>query len=225
MAKDKKIAIVGTASSSIGLAPYDDPTWEIWQINGCYNSKFRFDRHFDLHEFHVLKKVYQEDYFKFLKDNESKVWLNDPSEDFPKANNFPFEKVFTEFQTDYFTNTISWLTAFAIMQKPTHIGIWGVDMEADSEYRFQKPSLEHFLGLAKGRGIEIVLPNMSTLLKCSHMYGLEQAPAIFDRINYKLHEMTKKKNASADKLSNAEKEFDQLTGAVEILKWLKNNWG
>ena len=91
----------------------------------------------------ILKTVYKEDYFNFLKENEAKVWLNDPDlEEYPDSNNFPFETIFQYFQSDYFTNTISWLIAYAIVEGATTIGIWGVDMEADTEYRYQKPSVE-----------------------------------------------------------------------------------
>jgi hypothetical protein len=51
------------------------------------------------------------------------------------------------------------------------IGMWGVDMALDgvtgeSEYSHQRPSVEYWLGIAQGRGIKLVLPTESEILKC-----------------------------------------------------------
>ena len=62
------------------------------------------------------------------------------------------------------------------------IGLWGVDMAQHgvkqghagwftSEYARQRPSVEYWLGVAEGMGIDVTVPDESDILKCSVIYG------------------------------------------------------
>lgn len=44
-----KVAVVGFASSSRNLAPFQDPTWEVWGLNSLYALIPRFSRWFEIH--------------------------------------------------------------------------------------------------------------------------------------------------------------------------------
>jgi len=47
-----KIALVGSAPSSVLLAPYGDPSWEIWGCSpGVYYQAPRTEAWFELHRF------------------------------------------------------------------------------------------------------------------------------------------------------------------------------
>ncbi|HSE44674.1 MAG TPA: hypothetical protein VLA89_05030, partial [Gemmatimonadales bacterium] len=88
---------------------------------------------------------------------------------------YPKEQAYKYFSLDgkkpnrYFTNTISWMIGLAIMEGAEEIGVYGVDMMMDggegSEYGWQRPSCEFFLGWARGAGIKVHLPDESDLLK------------------------------------------------------------
>ena len=53
----KKIALVGTASSSCDLAPYDDESWEIWTIGCNLQKNNRVTKMFELHTQSVLEQA------------------------------------------------------------------------------------------------------------------------------------------------------------------------
>lgn len=56
------------------------------------------------------------------------------------------------------------------------LGVYGIDLIVGTEYDYQKACVEYLLGVAHGRGIEVVIPNDSALLKASHVYGFEREP-------------------------------------------------
>lgn len=83
---------------------------------------------------------------------------------FPFAEKYPFEEVAST-TGDYFNSSISYLLALAIHEGATEIGIWGVDMSAGEEYGYQKPNCEYLIGLARGKGIPVYIPEVSPLCK------------------------------------------------------------
>ena len=46
---ERKIAVCGSAASSVGFAPYDDPSWEIWSCSPANKGAPRVDVWFELH--------------------------------------------------------------------------------------------------------------------------------------------------------------------------------
>ncbi|MCR4375686.1 MAG: hypothetical protein NUW22_12635 [Acidobacteria bacterium] len=56
------------------------------------------------------------------------------------------------------------------------IGIFGIDLIVGTEYDFQKSCVEFYLGQADARGIRIVIPPQSALLKQRWRYGWQREP-------------------------------------------------
>ena len=50
------------------------------------------------------------------------------------------------------------------LEKADKIGVWGIDITADDEYEYQNSNAEYFIGFARGRGIEVFVPEESALL-------------------------------------------------------------
>ena len=76
----------------------------------------------------------------------------------------------------FFVSTECYVLAFALLQAPAPraIHLYGVDMTQDTEYELQRPSVEFLLGVAHGRGITVVVPSVSDLLKTAYLYGYEE---------------------------------------------------
>ena len=68
---------------------------------------------------------------------------------------YPLKEIIEDFNTDLFTNSIDYMIAYAIYKKYEQIDIYGVSMGSVYEYKFQKPSLEFWIGYALGKGIKI----------------------------------------------------------------------
>ena len=170
----KKIAIVGKAPSSRGLAPYGDESWEIWTLADLVPCKQapRWDRHFEVHPwtwFTQRGDAYWP-WLKTIRDKPIMAFWEHP--ELPSIELIPWRKI-TEKYGRYLTNTVSWQIAMAIEEEPDEIGIWGVDMAQDTEYAHQRPSCEWLIGWAMGAGINVTVAAESDLMKCSNLYGLE----------------------------------------------------
>lgn len=66
-----------------------------------------------------------------------------------------------------FTSSIAYMLAKAIVdceQNKIHqIGLWGIMQQSDTEYTYQRPGIQYFLGEAQRRGIKIVANRESCL--------------------------------------------------------------
>jgi len=172
-----KIAIVGKAPSSRGLAPYHDDEWEIWTLADLVMAGQvpRFHRHFELHPLNWFETPDGAKYIEWMGSvTEQPIYLIEPAEAIPRGVAYPKDEMVAAFGR-YFNNTVSWMLALAIAMKPQEIGIWGVDMAAASEYEQQRPSCEYFIGLARGAGINVHVPPQSDLLTSPRLYGFDYA--------------------------------------------------
>lgn len=181
----KKLAIVGTAPSSLHLAPYNDPDYEIWCLNGVFAyidfpNISNITRWFDIH-FLASSMSLPNNYFEFFKVCPVPVYMQDVFEEVPTSVKFPLEEVLARFPRRYFTNSVSWMIALAICEGYEDISVYGVDMAMSTEYGQQRPSCEYFLGYAEGMGINIYLPPESDLLKTPFLYGFEDEKQDFMR--------------------------------------------
>lgn len=185
----RKIAIVGYTTSA-NEAPYGDPEWEIWGMNDLYTVRRKsmdFEAAYDAGHFHAwfdlhrLDKKYEADkgaHVAWLKTQRRMpviVWDADGLPENCVA--YPRDAMVERFG-GYFTNTVSWQLAMAITMlegvPDAEIAIYGVNMSVGVEYSAQKPSVEFFIGLARGMGIPVFIPVGSDLLKAAALYGAEE---------------------------------------------------
>lgn len=162
----KKIALVGTASSS-AKAPFHDPSWELWGVSGRADHVTRATRWFELHRLDGEP----EDWATHWRASLKKMMADVPEliMMYPEPNlhknvvQYPREQIIDRFGTFFMTSTFSWMMALAIEElrprdgKPVkgEIGIWGVDMEYGTEYRQQRAGFRHFISLAQYAGIPV----------------------------------------------------------------------
>ncbi len=178
-----KIAIVGKAPSSIAMAPYDDPTWQIWTLsnNAQLGEAKRWDRHIEIHPIanfrdNEKRKTYW-DWLCKEPAGQRPIYMQEVVKEIPAAVLYPKSKAVEVFGT-YFNNTVSWMIALALLEGVKELGIFGVDMACDgvgenSEYAHQRPSCEYMIGIAIGRGVPVTVPDQADLLKARRLYGFD----------------------------------------------------
>jgi len=177
-----RVCIVGFADGHRADAPFDEPDMEFWGLNRLHTvlPDKTWHRWFELHD---LEKFYGQDqeHQTFLKAAQFPIYVRPQDMQIAEqwgidAVPYPRDQIVATFQP-YFTNTVSWLLAMAIMMEFEEIHLYGVDMAMDNvlqaEYAEQRPSCEWLIGLAQGRGIKVVLPPGSDLMKASHLYGFD----------------------------------------------------
>lgn len=218
--KRKKVAIVGFAESSRHLAPYDNPEWEIWAMNQLYRHIPRATRWWEMHKDYLSDQVPGTDYKKWLEECPIPVLMVDSDITIPNSIRYPIEEMVDTFG-DYFYSTISYMIALAIKEGFETIGIWGIDLSHDTEYEYQKPSAEYLLGVARGLGIDLVIPEQSALLKGTYRYGYQDMPSNED-IKWLTVYSSRVKHKQEEMVGIVNQLQGQLNAAEEFVGWMRS---
>lgn len=172
----RKIALCGNAST-LAEAPLHDETWEIWAhaSSRMHLRDSRVDRFFDLHprSFWGPGKKWDPEYVEWLTRQPVPIYMQRRHADVPASVKYPKDRVMAEFGR-YFTSQAAWMIALALTEGVTHLGLYGIHYATDSEYVTQRAGCEYWLGVAFGRGVQIVIPHGNPILKTPHLlYGYE----------------------------------------------------
>lgn len=144
---NKRIALLGSAPSSVALAPFNDRSWTIWSCSpGATKHLQRTDAHFELHRYVPGHDWAHPDYIRWMADLKCHVFMQRKTPDIPNSVAYPKDQVLNyiygeitgpdgqkrglKFDPNTFGSSLSWMLALAIMQDPDEIGLWGVDMAA-----------------------------------------------------------------------------------------------
>lgn len=227
--KKKKVAIVGYTPTR-AHAPYNDSKWEIWGLNDLYRFKDevkRWDRWFELHPDLPSDKerITYAERIKALGKMECPVYMLDKHPEVPNSVKYPIDDAIEKFG-NYFTNSISYMLALAIMEGFEEIGVWGVDMATDGEYGHQRPSCEYFLGIAVGKGIKVFIHPAADLLKTRYLYGYEQHKEnmFTTKMDTMIARMKNEKLQVDKQLEDAKKASWQYDGAISVLQSAGKVW-
>ncbi len=182
--KDKLI-IAGSGRTS-GLIPTEKKDFELWGNNNCYSLLTVYpDRWFEIHQIEKIKNIWYrrgetefgnikiEKYLSALALLNIPIFMHRKLDLVPLSIEFPFQDILDSYKFHYFTCTISWQIALAIKMSYKEISIYGIDMEEYFERRYQRASVEYFLGMAQGAGIKVNVPRDSPMLKAPFLYGFE----------------------------------------------------
>jgi hypothetical protein len=242
--KGRKIAIVGTAPGYED-APFHDESWEIWGLSRMFERAPRITRWFELHDFADVCKTWnpgdtaqesraREVYLDWLRNFEGQTFVQAQyAGQCKNGRAYPKDEILQMFQRRYFTNTVSWLMALAIMEQEitgvhTTVALYGIDMElstnGNDEYGQQRPSCEYFCGMIDALpGMDLYVPQRSSLLKARELYAFEFNPLFYKAKEKKLMVATMKAKAEAQ-AQHARELIAGTTGALEILDWTLHNW-
>lgn len=241
-----KVAIMGFAPSTMSDVKFiwDDPELEIWGLNQMHVAfpalVERATRWFQIHQKHSydINLARDKSHHDWLKEQRNfPIYMIDKFDDVPMSIKWPHREIMATLGTDYFTNSISWMIALAIVErmhlpleirKKSDMYIFGVDMaqsdEIDSEYGEQRPSCEYFIGMARGLGIPVHIPDKSDLLKTMWLYPYEDNSPFRTKLEARRVEMRQRVNMLANQEENMRAERLQLMGAIENQHYIKRCW-
>jgi len=93
-------------------------------------------------------------------------------EEIPLSEEFPLKECAERFGQPYFSNTIAYMIAYALLKGAKEIELYGVNQAGSHEYVEERPSVEYWLGIAVGMGVKITINGKdSQLLKYKGRYG------------------------------------------------------
>lgn len=237
----KKIALIGSAPSSVKRAPYDDPSWTIFACSpGAIGHCRRIDHFFEMHAWRPENPCCEINYVKKLAALECPVYMVNPVPDVPTSVSYPKEQVLgwsygtvrnhkgeerhLRFNPNDFASSLSWMLAFAIMQGPEEIGLWGVDMAANEEYGGQKDGCLALIHIAKSLGIRITVPPESDLLRPAPLYGYQEHDHMYIKLNQRLLELDQRINEAIQREGAAREERMFLMGAKDDIVYTLRTW-
>jgi hypothetical protein len=227
--RKEKVAIVGFAPTW-NMAPFKDNSYEIWGCNEIWQLLPRLDLLFELHSRKQIEdkerdKVKKE-HLSWMQNTKTPILMQQHFDDIPMSIPYPRDFIKKRFDTNYFTNTISWQIALAIHLGFKEIALYGINMANDEEFKSQRPSCEYFVGLARGLGIKIFIPDESDLLHNWLDYGFDDdnASIMCRRIKHFRDEHVGKKVGNETAAQNNIAAMHQSIGAIQAADYMLNNF-
>jgi hypothetical protein len=135
-----KVSIIGKLQSKF-KAPFDDPSWEIWGCNNHYDmiNIPRYTLWFDIHKDH---RGYNPSI-----DRSKLITIED----------FPMQEAINLRRGYYFTNSMDYMIAYAILQGVTDISFYGAKLIGTQEEKRtnQLHCTREWIAFAQGKGINV----------------------------------------------------------------------
>ena len=251
--KPTKVAIYGFTDHK-NQGPLGVEGWENWGLNELYRYMplDKFSRWFELHPRSDFEKPEAQGgdpaHIASLKTFGIPVYMTRHHDDIPASVELPRAMIEAGIKDKYVTSTPAWMLALAIAEGFEEIGLFGIDMAQDIEYNDQRPCMEYLIGLARGRGIRIVLPKVSDLCKAVAQYGFESEGSelmlkMAERIAWLDRELKNQESklagleadyaAKSAQLSKQYADFKQsffnniaqIRGATDDVKYWMRSWG
>jgi hypothetical protein len=225
--KAEKVAIIGTAPSSRGLAPFADPSWAIWGSSpGNMNQLPRVDAWFEMHN-NLLwpeHRHYGEPYIKWLNEQTFPIVAQD-NKLIPRAVRYPKEEMVAKYGRYFFTSTFAWMIAYAMENDAKEIGLFGVDMASKDEYILQRPGGHYFISLAIQRGIAVTIPHESDLAQPPPLYGYNDSTPFGRKMAARRQELLGRIQQMTVQRDQTVAGLTYLQGALEDIDYFMSIWG
>lgn len=222
-----KVALVGTAPSSRMLAPYSDPSWQIWACSpGNMNAIPRVDIWFEVHG-NLLwpeNRHYGEPYLNWLNQQTFPVYMQDNSV-VPRATQLPVKELVAEFGPYFFTSSFAWMMALAMHRGAKEIALFGIDMASRDEYILQRPGAYFFFMEAKRRGVKMMAPYESDIMQPPGLYGFSEVTQFGRKLLARKVELEQRVRDLKHQRDQSATQVTYLEGALEDLDYFNAIFG
>lgn len=241
-----KIAIIGTVPYSKNIAPYEDPTWDIWVCapgNSQAGAPPRITAWYELHAMVDMKglenRAWYPAYHAWLNAHAAQftIWMQEAhgGGEVVGAKAFPRKAILDKYGpkalgVNWFTSSPAWMIAHALMimqaqpggivKGRDEIGIWGVDMAATEEhYSWQKAGILRFFEEAHRLGVKITVPLESTLAFGFPMYGYAESSRMGRALIIREFELQDNLNRLQADINRLQHEHSGMRGQLEQVKF------
>ena len=161
----RRIAIVtmGGSGKSGGWKSWP----EIWALGHHRGVSEHATRLFEVHDPSIWNQWCGHDYVERLNALEIPVWMREPHHSIKPAVQLPVDEIASEFM-DYFTSSMAYELGLIALEhvrgdEVEEVGLYGVDLHHQSEYNFERPCVEFWLGILYCLGIKIFVAEGSKL--------------------------------------------------------------
>lgn len=230
------VCIIGFAPPSRNNAPWDDLTKDFVGLNEEIAFKDWFKRKPEniaaWLQLHPRQSFTREDnqndpnHWKWLKQKHPfPILMQEEYPDVPSSMKYPYDDVVREFG-NYFTSSLTYGMAWAYLQGYKRMELYGFNMASNTEYIKQRPNAHYFIGLMRGKGIDVYVPSNCTLMQgyAEYAYGDVMIGCRQDlEMLEKVHDT--KLEAVADKVNNLRGTANALLDATRFYPELTTEYG
>ena len=224
----RRIALVGS-SAHYGNAPVVDESIEIWTLGVLWKRLPRITRFYELHDFERKRSLDTTcvDWVR-AKAEAIPIFLQTAHDDLPGVRVFPKDAIVERFGT-YIRSSFDWILLHLYQEieaeggdyKSLYVTCHGIDMCADEEYGYQKPSFEGWLRYGQGQGMTLNMPPECDLFKSRGVYGWETNGQFAFRVRAKEEELEMRKAKEEAELESAKSRGYTASGALQAFKYLQ----
>lgn len=214
----KTVAIVGSHTRTRNEVPWDNQEIDIWVFNESASIGWpeRVDGVFQMHDEPIWKNPKNRNDPKYPKwmrrPHNYPVWMLDKYKEVPASESFPLDDICDELLANlykgekrvrFFTSSVAYAIAQAINMGYEAIELYGVEMESETEYRYQGEGVHFWLGVAVGRGLTVRVAE-KTRLFTEPLYGYEGGAYLGRK------QLLERKELLQEHIEKVEKELDEI---------------
>ena len=224
--KNDKVLILGTAET-LKQTPYEDTSYDIWACATCLQHPKDFKRGDLLFEMHTPDRWQHRT--EQINNSKIPVMMQKKYKEIPLSREFPVQQIWDYEpiweKMRYVSNSVSWMTMYAMTLGYKSIGYFGVHFATNDEWIYERPNLEYYMGYAKGKGIDIWVPDGGELLKFPRLYGYENPPDWMMVLKQRHTNYEEERQKHAEQLGRHRDAMNQYIGAKEATKFWINFFG
>lgn len=217
--------------------PFIEQEWQVWACSpGTYGVLERIDRFFELHRWEPGQPWFSPEYCSFLRAFGGPVYTAEAVPEIANSVRLPREALVAAFGPFVWASSLSYMLALAMLEiglareAPGHdpaqdaIGLFGVDMAATEEYKDQRICCQVLIHEARQRGIRVLVPPESDLLRPLPMYGLCEWTPVHIKSLTRQRELQARLAAARSRSQEANNEMYFLMGAVDNQEYMMKTW-
>lgn len=179
-------------------APFAEERCEIWSLGALWRMAPRITRFFELHPFD-RRRQHTPEIVEWMQENARQgmqVVCQRSEADIPNCMVYPLAAIKERFGT-YLRSSMDLMLCMYYLEieasewdySDCYLTIHGVDMAANDEYAYQKPSFESWIKYGEGKGLHVDIPPECDLFKCRGIYGYEVNAEFGYRVRAKENEL------------------------------------
>jgi hypothetical protein len=190
------VAIVGSHPRTRGLFDFNRTDCDVWVFNEAVSNKTfpRADAVFQLHVPAIFRNPGNRNdpkHYEWLKaQTDCMVFMQDVYPDIPRSVKYPKDEVLGLLSGDpdhFLSSSVSMAIAAAVHYGYQRIEVYGVAMETNTEYQFQREGVAFWRGFAMGRGISFYFADPTYNVP---IYGYEGKVSVeYERFQERIDEL------------------------------------
>ena len=175
----KTVAIVGAGWNTAAWAPWGEDGVEVWGMNESHGYPW-FDventtRWFQIHPKVSFTKEHKCNHWGWLREEHPfLIYMDRVYDDVPSSTKYPLRDIQNKLINNFyrgeekveklFSSTCDYEVALALLEGFERIELYGIEMVLEGEYAFQREGISFWIGKAEGMGVELWIPEKSSLL-------------------------------------------------------------